>query len=137
MIKAAVDSSVILDVLLDDQEFAEASVALLDRFFSRGALVICPVAYAECAASLLPPSKFTEIGAEMGLAYEDFTPESCISAGALWQEYRSRGGPRRRILADFLIGAHAAASADVLLTRDRGFFRSYFRDLEVVEPDSR
>ena len=133
MIKAAVDSSVILDVLLDDPDFAEASVVLLDRFFSRGSLVICPVAYAECAASLHPPAKLSEIVPEMGLVYENFTPEVCVAAGGLWQEYRAQGGPRRRILADFLIGAHAAASADVLLTRDRGFYRSYFQGLEVVD----
>lgn len=132
--KAAVDSSIILDILLDDPEFADRSTKLLERHLSAGSVVICPVAYAESAASLYPPSDFVSMAEEMGLVYENFDPENCTLAAQMWRDYRTKGGRRKRILADFLIGAHAQSKADLLLSRDRGFFRSYFHGLEVVEP---
>jgi hypothetical protein len=64
--------------------------------------------------------------------------EAAALAGQLWR--RAHAGRRKsaarvnRVVADFLIGAHALKQADALLTRDRGFYRVYFKGLRVVEP---
>ena len=55
-------------------------------------------------------------------------------ASTYWRSYRAKGGKRTRVIADFLIGAHAVSQARRLLTRDRGFYRTYFQSLPLMDP---
>jgi predicted nucleic acid-binding protein len=73
----------------------------------------------------------------LGILGVEFCPmdeRAAALAGRMWNAYRSAGGKRERVIADFLIGAHAMVHADRLLTRDRGYFRAYFNGLALVEP---
>ncbi len=130
----AIDSSVIIDILSADAEFGAASRNALKAAVRIGRVVACDVVWAEVAAYLIDPS---EVSVKMSDLIVEFSPvdEATASlAGARWREYREKGGPRSRILADFLIGAHALLQADRLLTRDHGFHRSYAPSLVVVDP---
>jgi hypothetical protein len=71
---------------------------------------------------------------KLGVHFAPLCVEESLSAGARWREYRARGGRRTRMIADFLVGAHALHAAERLLTRDRGFYRAYFRGLKVEDP---
>ncbi len=53
-------------------------------------------------------------------------------AGERWGLYRKSGGTRKRIITDFLIGAHGMAKADRFLTRDRGFYKKYFPEIQIL-----
>ena len=70
----------------------------------------------------------------MGIQIESLDRKSCFIASRAWIAYLKSGGKRLRMLSDFLVAAHASNRADRLLTSDRGFFRTYFPKLEVLDP---
>jgi len=69
------------------------------------------------------------------LRHSPFTEEASLLAGKLFRTYRNEGGPRKTILPDFLVAAHATTQADSLATEDRGYLRRYFPALQLLTPD--
>jgi len=131
----AVDSSIVFDVLLDDT-FGVASLALVRQCRQEGSLIACEVVWAEVSARFADQAEATDAMARLGIGFDAIEQHESIAAGRAWREYRRRGGPRTRITSDFLIGAQALASADRLLTRDRGFYRRCFSALAVLDPSA-
>lgn len=130
----AIDSSVLLDVLLDDPKHREASLSALGAAHALGALVVCPVVWSEVRAALREPDRIAEHLGAAGIRFDPFDEACADLAGDLWRAYRPAGGKRDRLVPDFLVGAHARVRADRLLARDRGFFRRLFEGLTVVDP---
>lgn len=134
MIVTAVDTSVLLDVLAGDALHRDASRAALERASVEGAMVICPVVAAELRHGYESNAILTEILFDLQIHVVPVDLQDGLLAGAVHRAYRRAGGSRLRVVADFLIGAHAAYHADRLLARDRGFFRTHFTDLTVWDP---
>ena len=132
----AVDTSVLLDVLTADRQHLERSRDALRDSIARGRIVACEVVWAEVGAFFPDTAAARDALDTAGVDFEPLSVEVALAAGAAWADYRRRGGSRGRVIADFLIGAHAIGGADRLLTRDRGFYRSYFSGLEVFDPSS-
>jgi predicted nucleic acid-binding protein len=129
----AVDTSVLLDVLLNDIKFAPGSIAALRQASIEGSLVLGETVLAELIPVLTPPdvSRFLS---EWSIAFVASTQPSSILAGEMFRAHLARGGKRGRVVGDFLIAAHAQTHADRLLARDRGFYRDYFKDLRIWDP---
>ncbi|MPZ64370.1 MAG: PIN domain-containing protein [Pseudonocardiaceae bacterium] len=130
----AVDSNVVLDVLSADPAFGWASREVLRSCRTEGGLVACEVVWAEVRAAFSEAERFADVMDRLGIRFTPLQQEAASRCGETWRQYREHGGARDRVVADFLVGAHAALVADRLLTRDRGFFRSYFTDVTVLDP---
>ena len=130
----AVDTNVLLDVFGADASFGQASANALRLCLAAGAVVACEIVWAETAAAFTEEAVFVDAMTTLGISFQAIDREVAISAGAVWRSYRQRGGKRERVVADFLIGAHALSRCDRLLTRDRGFYRSYFEKLDMLDP---
>ena len=153
----AVDTNILLDVLIPGNPFGESSKMLLDRHLSKGKLIMCEVVFAELATGF--PSeqelKFFLADTGMGLVYSN--EKALFLAGSRWADYAGKSAKNRfscgqcshafevpcpqckatltkrlHVLADFVIGAHALVHADCLLSRDFGVYKTYFSDLKVV-----
>ena len=130
----AVDTSVLLDVLAGDAEHGMRSAASLRQASADGALIASTVVWAEVIGAYDDPRTVTAKLDRLGLELVPDDRDVAIAAGRVYRAYRRAGGSRRRILPDFLIGAHAQTHGDRLLTRDRGFYRSHFSRLSILEP---
>lgn len=130
----AVDTSVLLDVLTGDMVHGPRSAAALRRAVAEGAVVASTVVWAEVIGAYQQPAAVTARLDRLGLELIADDRDVAMAAARAYRAYRAAGGTRRRILPDFLIGAHALVHAERLLTRDRGFYRSHFARLSILAP---
>jgi predicted nucleic acid-binding protein len=131
----AVDSSVLIDVLTNDPVHGEASSAKLESAMEREDVVICDVVLAEVATRILPVDDLLDGLAELGVNFSAVSEQAAVRAGVMQRRFRERGGKRTdRVVADFLVGAHALLHCNALITRDAGFYRDYFKGLKIINP---
>ena len=130
-----VDSNIILDVFLDDPNWADWSESKLEKFSSITKLFINPVVYTEVSVGF---KRIEEL--ESALNRADFQmleipKEALFLAGKAFLKYRKNRGTKRSPLPDFYIGAQAAIFEMDLITRDVPRYRTYFPTVRLIRPE--
>ena len=129
-----VDTNVLVDVLQNDPQWADWSIAQMRAQSSLHALVINPIIYAEMSLSFSTLEALDDVVGTLALELREIPRPALFLAAKAYAQYRRRGGSKLQVLPDFFIGAHAAVEGWPLLTRDASRFRTYFPTLDVVAP---
>jgi predicted nucleic acid-binding protein len=137
-LRSAIDTNVISALWARQKEANEAR-ALLQFAAVQGTLVISGPVYSELIAFPGVSVAFVDgfLRKTAIVVESDYGLEVWREAGVRFAQYavRRRAGVRgspRRLLADFVIGAHALFRADRLLTFNVGDYRTDFPELLLV-----
>ena len=152
----AVDTNILLDVLVPGEAHAESSEQALAESRRAGPILIAEPVYAELAGRFPAGEELDRFLEDTSIRLQPSSAAALYLAGRAWREYLRRRPdalvcpscgtsqdvhcvrcgerllPRQHVVADCLIGAHATVHADRLLTRDRGYYQTYFPRLQLA-----
>jgi len=154
----SVDTNILLDILIPNAAQVQSSLRCLSTIDPNDELIISEVVFAELGSQFKSFISLTKFIRETGIKLVLSNENSLFEAGRAWKKYSEHKkntvfcpacskkqtlscgscheliSLRQHILSDFLIGAHAKIQAERLITRDRGFYRTYFKDLNIHIP---
>jgi predicted nucleic acid-binding protein len=135
----SIDSNVIAALWHPSHISNRDAVRVLGRARARGKLVVCAPVYSELMAGPLRDEAsldlfFSETGIAVDWVIEEeiWRESGKAYRGFAHRRKRSGGDVPRRILADFVIGAHALVRGCSLLTLDGKHYKAAFPTLPVL-----
>jgi hypothetical protein len=136
----AVDTNVLSTLLFGKQSELEEVKSLLKQCHKEGEVVICPIVFAELVAAPRVNEQLIDTFLRDIFVRVEWTLHEAVwrQAARAYQSYANSRrkqpgdtGPRR-IMADFVVGAHATLHAEQLLTFDKRLFNSAFPKLKLL-----
>ena len=135
---SAVDTNVI-SALWSKEPAATGVTDLLFSARQAGGLVVCAPVYAELlaypGASQMFVATFlqdTQIEIQVSLSLDVWTRAGAAFSAYAERRRQNRDGQPKRLLVDFIVGAHALLTADRLLTLDANRYRTAFPELKLL-----
>jgi hypothetical protein len=131
----AVDTSVLLAIFKGEPK-GELWLERLQSAAESAALLVSSVVLAEVRSFFPSDEVCRKALRNLDVRHSPLTEDASLLAGKIFRTYRNEGGPRKTILPDFLVAAHAATQADSLATEDRGYLRTYFPGIRLLNPSA-
>ena len=131
-----VDSNVILDIFLDDPNWADWSESKLTNYSLDATLYINSIVYTEVSVGFKEIEDLESALQKGGFQMIEIPKEALFLAGKAYLRYREGRGTKRSPLPDFYIGAQAAVLGLDLITRDVTRYRTYFPTVKLISPPS-
>lgn len=129
-----IDSNVLLDVITNDQQWAEWSASTLASCIRAGACYVNPIIYAEVSYGFDDVTALDDVLPANVMRRASIPYGAAFLAAKAHEAYRRRGGSRVATLPDFFIGAHAIVDRMTVVTRDARRYRQAFPGLSLVTP---
>lgn len=129
-----VDSSVILDVFLNDLKWADWSELKLEECSDHTSLYINSIIYSEISIGFELIEDLEFAISKAGFQLLEIPKEALFLAGKAYSKYKRKNGVKSTPLPDFFIGAQAAVLDLELLTRDVSRYQSYFPTVKLIAP---
>ena len=154
---STIDTNILLDILIPDKKYMKSSKNLIEKYKERGKLQICEIVFSELVSQFPSAEELEAFLEDTGIILQHSNRKSLSTAGERWKRYTALRPKsmqcsvcgnkisvecpkcntviscRQHILSDFIIGANALTHADLLLSRDRGYYKTYFKDLVVKD----
>jgi predicted nucleic acid-binding protein len=129
-----VDSNVILDIFLNDPNWADWSEKTLNRLSMTNTLYINPIIYTEVSIGFNRIEELENVIQKAGFQMLEIPKEALFLAGKAYLKYRRNKGTKTSPLPDFFIGAQAAVLNVDLITRDVSRYTTYFPTVNLITP---
>lgn len=130
------DSNVVIDVLERDLAWYDWSAERIASAARHDVVAASSIVVAECAGRFADLTEATAAFSALDIVIEDLPLQVAFAAGHLFRQHRRTTNDRKRILADFLIGAHAKQAGNALITRDAEIYSRYFPELKLITPET-